>query len=285
MRLLLPLLLPLLLAADRARPASAAVLPELEQEVVRRAAERDGVRAERQRLAAEAAPLADAIAGSADSGPSAGRDLTRRLRQLDRLAARLDTAERRLREAERGLARAAAAFERQALLEERALLERGQRDGAASVVSRLAALADARKRVAALAAPPTFRRPLELSLAALDGPAEIEAKLQIIRGERARLAEREAELRREASLLAARLRVRREWARDLGLARREGAGEIELLERAQESAEDQLRELNAAAAAISAELARVKQWDESLAQREREAQERLRALGTREVTP
>ena len=283
MRLLL--LLALAAAADQARPASAATLPELEQEVVRRAAERDEARAERQRLAAEAAPLADAIAGSADSGPSAGRGLTRRLRQLDRLAVRLDGTEQRLREAGRGLARAAAAFERQAQLEERMLLERGQRDGAASVVSELAALADARRRVAALAAPPTFRRPLELSLAALDGPVEIEAKLQIVRGERGRLAAREAELRREESLLVARLRVRREWARDLGVARREGAGEIELLERAQESAEDQLRELNAEAVAVGAELARVKQWDESLAQREREAQERLRALAPRLVTP
>ena len=79
MRLLL--LLPLALAA--ATPARTATLLDLEQEAVRRAAERDAARGERQRLADEAGPLADAIARSEDRGPSAGRDLTRQLRQLE----------------------------------------------------------------------------------------------------------------------------------------------------------------------------------------------------------
>ncbi len=124
-----------------------------------------------------------------------------------------------------------------------------------------------------------------VSLAVVDGPAEIAAKLTIIDGERARLAERERELRQEESLLAARLRARREWARDLGAARREAAGEIELLERAHESAEGVMRELSEQAAAVAAELAQLRQWDEELARRRREAEERLRSLETRRATP
>jgi DNA repair exonuclease SbcCD ATPase subunit len=281
MRLLLLLALAALLEA----PAPAATLADLEQEAVRRAAERDAARSERRRLAAEAAPLADAVARSDDQGPSAGRELTRRLRELDRVAARLDEVERRLREAELRLQRAAAAFEKQAQLEERALLERGRTGGAASVASELAALAEARRRLAAFTGPPHFRRPLVVSLAALEGPAEIAAKLAIIDGERARLAERERELRREESLLAARLRARREWARDLGAARREAAGEIELLERAHESAEGVMRELSEQAAAVAAELTQLRQWDQELARRRREAEERLRSLETRRTTP
>lgn len=281
MRLLLLLAVAALLEA----PARAATLAELEQTAVRGAAERDAARSERQRLAAEASPLADAIARSEEPGPSAGRELTRRLRELDRVAARLDAIERRLRDAEGRLEQAATAFERRAQLEERALLERGRREGATSVAAELGALAEARRRVAGLAEPPRFRRPLEVPLAALDGPAEIAAKLLIIDSERSRLAERERELRQEESLLAARLRVRREWARGLWAARREAAGEIELLERAHESAEDVLRQLAERAAAVAAELARLRQWDENLARHRREAEERRRALETRRATP
>jgi chromosome segregation ATPase len=278
-------LLLLAFAASLAEPARAATLAQLEQEVVRLAAEREARSSERRGLGAEVAALAEMIARAKDTGPRAGGELTRSLRALDRAAARLDDLERRQVDANRRLQRAAAAFEKHAEDEEHALLGRANTAGATRVAAELSALAEARRRIAALVEPPRFRPPLEVSLADLDGPGEIQGKLEIIDGERARLAERERELRREESLLAARLRLRREWARELGAARREAGGEVELLERAHESAEDALRELSARAAAVAGELLQVRRWDEGLVSRRREAEERLRSLETRRVAP
>lgn len=273
------------LVAAFAVSARAETRPELEREVVRLAAQRDAVLAERQQKAEQAAPLAEAIARSADPGARAGREATRRLRELDRVAERLDGLDARVRDVERRLARAAAAFEAQAERDEAALTERSRQASAAELAAELAALGDARRRVAALAQPQRFRPPLEVTFGALDGRGEIETKLRVIDGERARLAQRARELEREDALLAARLTARREWVRELGAARREGGGEIELLDRAHESAEGVTRDLVARLAAVADERTRLRQWHESLAERRREGEERLRTSSTRRVTP
>ncbi len=271
----------LLLAAG----AEAATTAALEAEVLQVAGERDRLLGERAHLLAKAGELAARIERAGEAERRAGADLTRQLREFDRLASSLDGLERRLLEQGRRLERLRVEFTRTADAEEGQLEEQARKEGAGSLAPAFSALAEARRRVAALSEVPRFRPPLEVSWDPQDGPAELETKLQVVDGERSRLAGRLQDLHGEEKVLAARLQAGREWARDLGAARRDAAGGVELLERAHEQAEQGLRALAARIEAVSRELAQVRQWDARLGARRGELERGLRSLEGLQGTP
>ena len=269
--------LPLL--ALMARAAAGASAFELEAEIGRVAAERQRLSEEASRLRMEAAVLADGVAAvKTDGATRADGALTRRLRELDRAASRLDRLERETAEIARRLARLRSEFETAADAEERRLQERARREGVAVVAPALDALARARRTVAAAAAPPIFRPPLDIVLDALDGPAELDAKRTLIEGESARVAARLAELRGDEALVAVRLQAKREWARQIAAARRDAAGDVELLDRGHDDAEQALRELTARAADLARERATLEEAAKRLQARRNEAEARLGEL-------
>ena len=277
--------LPLLALALAAPLAGAATPHELEKDVVRTAALRDARLAEARRLQAEAAAAADQIAALEGPSPGmvrAGGELGRRLREFDRLAGGLEKLERELAGLEARLVRSRAAFDSAADAEERRLEGEARRQGPAAIASSIAssieALRDARRRVATLAAAPGFRPPLEVVLSPLDGPAELEAKLAVIHGERARVGARLAEIRRDVALLATRHEAKREWARQLAAARRDAAGSLDLLDRGDEDARAALRDLADRMAALAREKAALEEAETRLQGRRAEAEGRLAEL-------
>jgi chromosome segregation ATPase len=263
-----------------ARAVAAASVLEREQAVGGASAERAKLVAAQHRLQAEAAALAERISQLKVPGaaPRAGRELTRQLREFDRLAGRLDALEGDVVEQERRIARARAEFQAAADEEEQRLEQRARREGAGAVAEALSALESARRRVAALESAIAFRPPLEVALDPQDGPAEIEAKLAVLAGERARVSARLQDLRRDEGLLATRIEAKREWARELGVARRDAGGSVELLDRGYEQVQAALRALSARAEALVRERAALESAEAGLAARQREAEERWRAL-------
>ncbi|MET0554343.1 MAG: hypothetical protein ABW221_14970 [Vicinamibacteria bacterium] len=235
--------------------AAAAALPDREQELVRATAQRDELTAERTRLAAEARAAANRLAAAGGAGARASGAVSQQLRAFDRMARGLDDVERRLAEQERRRAKARAAFDAAADGEEHRLEERARREGAAAVAAEMAGLAAARRRVAQSEGAGAFRPPLEVALDPQDGPAEVEAKLAILESEAARVGARLAELAAEASLLSARVAARREWARELGAARRDAGGAIDLLDRGDEDVRASLRALEGRGGEITRERA------------------------------
>lgn len=274
-------LLPVLAMMLAARGAWAASPLELERELTKAAARRDSRLAERQRLQAQALAAAERVASlkapDAASGRAGGK-LARQLRDFDSLAAGLENLERELSGLDRRMAGLRAEFDAAADVEERRLEERVRREGAASVAASLDALRDARRRVSALAEAPGFRPPLEIGLTPMDGPAELEAKLALIEGEGARIAERLAECRREEVLLATRVDAKREWVRHLAAARRDAAGSVSLLDRGYENAQAALLELSARRDALARERAALDDAWRRLQARRTEAEGRLTEL-------
>jgi hypothetical protein len=276
MRLLLALALAL-----TATPAVGAPPLEMERELAKTASQRDARLAEKQKLQAQAAAVAERVAALKGPDTSAGRasgELSRQLRDFDRLAGRLDDVERDLAALEQRLTRLRAAFEAAADAEERRLEEEARRRGAATVAAQIDALRDARRRAAGHVETPAFRPPLDIAVSPLDGPAEIEAKLTLIDGERTRIASYLAERGREDALLATRLDAKREWARQLAAARRDAAGSVELLDRGYEEAQAALRDLAARGAALIRERAALEEAQQRLATRRTEAEARLAEL-------
>jgi chromosome segregation ATPase len=150
------------------------------------------------------------------------------------------------------------------------------------VAGEVAALGAARERIAPLRDAADFRSALEVSLDPLDGPAELEAKIAIIDGERLRISTRLADLAGEELVLAMRLQAKRQWARELGAARREAGGGVELLEQVHERTEAAVRSLTARVDAIGRERARLQASDSTLAATRREAEQRLRSIAPRQ---
>jgi hypothetical protein len=257
---------------------AAASTSDREQELARATALRDELAAERTRLAAAAREAADRLSASGGPGARADGALSQQLRAFDRTARGLDEAERRLAEQERRRERARAAFDAAADAEERGLEERARREGAAAVAAEMAALAAARRRVAESEGRNAFRPPLEVALDALDGPDEVEAKLAILQSEEARVGRRLAELAGDASLLAARVAARREWARELSVARRDAAGAVDLLDRGDEDVRASLRALDARGEEIARERARLEAARARLAAGRAQAEGRLTEL-------
>jgi chromosome segregation ATPase len=258
--------------------AAAAATPDREQELARATAQRDELVAERARLADAARAAADRMAATGAPAARAGSALSKQLREFDRLAHGLDDVERRLAEQERRRVRARAAFDAAADGEERRLQERARTEGAAAVAAEMAALAAARRRVAQSEGSSVFRPPLEVALDPLDGTADVEAKLAILQSEEARVGRRLAELAGEASLLATRVAARQEWARELGAARRDAAGAIDLLDRGDEDVRASLRALDARGEEIARERARLAAALARLAAGRAQAEERLAEL-------
>ena len=270
-------LLPLL--ALLAQPAAAAAPQELAAAIAREAVQRDRLVAEARRLQAEAAALAERVSVmKTGGGARAGGELSSRLRDFDRLAERLDRLESDIAEADRRLARRRREFDAAADAEERRLQERARREGAAAVAPSLQALLDQRRDVAARTTLDAFRLPLDVAVDPLDGVPELEAKLALLDGERSRVTARLGQLRGEEVLLAARLSAKREWARRLAAARRDAAGDLELLDRGYEDAERMLRELATRASALVSERRVLEAADERLKARRAEAEARLGEL-------
>lgn len=250
---------------------------DLERDIASTAAQRDRLRAEHTDFVAAATSLAQTMALSRGSG-RAGAQLTTHIREFDRLAEALETLERRLGETERTLRRLLARFDELARAEEQALEARARSSGARSVADEVAALAAARDRLAALRATESFRPPLEISLDPTDGPDELQAKKSLLEGERLRLGARVAELDHENVVLTARLRAKRQWARDLGAARRESGGGVELLDLVHEKTEATMESLARRLEELARERALLLGAEARLAATGLEATERLRRL-------
>ena len=150
------------------------------------------------------------------------------------------------------------------------------------MVGEVAALAAARDRLAPLRDVADFRSPLEVSLDPLDGPAELEAKIALIDGERLRIGTRLADLADEELVLAMRLQAKRQWARDLGAARREAGGGVELLEQVHERTEAAVRSLTARVEAMDASERGFKPPTRLSRQRVARQSERLRSIAPRQ---
>lgn len=260
--------LPVIFAAAAA--AASASTADRERELARATADRDALAARRTGLAAEARRAADLLA----PGPAAAKDL----RVFDRLARALDDVERRLAEQERRRLRAHDAFVAEADAEERRLEERARREGPGPVAAEMAALAAARRRAAPPADERSFRPPLEITLEPLDGPSEVEAKLTVLESEGQRVRRRLDELEGEATLLAARLAARRLWAREVGLARRDAGGAVDLLDVGAEDARASLQALEARAEALARERRMLGEALERLRERRVQAEKRLAEL-------
>jgi chromosome segregation ATPase len=123
-----------------------------------------------------------------------------------------------------------------------------------------------------------FRAPLAIALDPLDGPAEVEAKLAILASEDERVRRRLDDLTSEASLLAARLLARREWARELSAARRDAAGAVDLLDRGDEDVRASLRALEARGEALARERRQLEAALLRLTEGRAQAEERLAEL-------
>lgn len=278
-------LLPLL--ALTASLGVAAQRGALEEEIARVVAHRDALRAERGQLVETAAALAQRISAAprADDRVRAGSALSRQLRELDRLSDRLDAVEQRIAEANRALRRLLREFDQAAEGEEQALEARARLEGAQSVAAPLAALAGARDRLGPLRQNEAFRPPLEVVLDPQDGPSDLEGRIILIEGERQRIALRITEIENEGLLLATRLRAKRQWAHDLGAARREAGGGIELLDQIHERTEATLLGLTTRSEQLVRERAELQNADARLAATRQGAVERLRALVPRRAAP
>lgn len=266
-----------------ATAAVAGTRADVEREIARVSSDRARMRGERQDLLTTAGALAERItrAKQAAATTRADPELTRELRDFDRLADRLDDVERRLTGLERDIRKLLGQFDEAADLEERALERRAQREGARAVSGDLAALAAARDGLADLRDSGGFRSALEISLDPLDGPAELDAKIGLMDGERQRISARLADLRREEVVLTTRLQARRQWARELSVARREAAGGVELLDQVHERTEATVRGLTTRVETLAGERAALQVADSRLAATRREAEERLSSLAPR----
>jgi chromosome segregation ATPase len=143
----------------------------------------------------------------------------------------------------------------------------------------MAALEAARKRVArADAETGAFRAPLDVALDPLDGPADIEGKIVILDSEEARVRRRLEELKADAVLLTVRVAARREWARELGAARRDALGAVELLDQGYEDVQASLKALEGRADEIARERGRLEAALAPLTARRGQAEERLAEL-------
>jgi hypothetical protein len=262
LRVLLPLVAVLLLAQSASADAA------LDAAVAREAGERDRLEGERRGLQKEAVVLAPA------AGDGRGR------RAFDRVAERLDALDRRLAEQERRLSRAVATFDETARREERRLEEVARTQGAAAAAAGQADLEAARRRVAALRVASGFRAPLDVAIDPRDGAAELETKLALLRGEERRVADHLAQLQAEEGLLGARIAAKREWLRQLGSARRDAAGSVELLDRGFEEAQAAVLRLTERRQALPHEQAAVRDAERRLAVRRAEIERRLEELRT-----
>lgn len=262
-----------------AGPPAVAGVAEPERAVAQAAAERDRLAALRERLAGEARKAAEGLGAlkTPGEGARAEGELARKLRAFDTLARRLDDAEAKLDAHDKRLQRARAAFAAAIEAEERRLEARARREGAAAVAADLSALAAARARVAE-GAGGAFRPPLEVVVDPLDGAADVEAKIAILESEQERVAGRIQDLESEESLVAVRLAARREWARDLGAARRDARGTVDLIDRGYEDVQAQLQAIEARALALPRERAALKAALTQLAARRKEAEDRLADL-------
>ncbi len=270
------LALALLVSALRAAPAAAQALAVFEERLRHAAAEQARSEADQAALVAQAERECDAIerAKSAQPGPRAGAELERLLRAFEGLAVRLDAAEARVAAERAARARAHADFEAAAEREEQRLARlSGGQPGA------LLELGAARARAAALApeAPPA-RPALDVRADDADGPEQLAAKLELLDAEVARLDAELANAARTQTLLGARLDARRLQARDLGRARRQGAGRLTLLERAADAARASLADLEARVHAAQRVHGDLQRGLQSLAERREDLRRRLERL-------
>ena len=235
-----------------ALPAAGADLDGLERALRDAAAERDRAMEERSRRMSEAGPLADEIARlkEAHTGPRADPLLEAALKRFDRLALDLDALDRTISDRERRVAALRRRFEDEAA-EEAARLA-SKRGGIGDVARQLAAIDEARRRVARLGAgEPALRPALNIELSPGDGPLEIGQKLALAEAERARLAAERTRLASETAVLEARLLIKRQLLSELEGAARAGGSELALLSREADNAAQAVQDLSRAEEAIA----------------------------------
>jgi DNA repair exonuclease SbcCD ATPase subunit len=261
-----------------ALPAAGADLDGLERALREAAVERDRAMEERSRRMSEAGPLADEIARlkEAHTGPRADPLLEAALKRFDRLALDLDGLDRTIRDRERRVAALRRRFEDEAA-EEAARLASKRGGGIGDVARQLAAIDDARRRVARLSAgEPALRPALTIELSPGDGPLEIGQKLALAEAERARLAAERTRLGNETAVLEARLLIKRQLLSELEGAARAGGSELALLSREADNAAQAVQDLSRGGEQIARQKAVVA---ESLAVLDRRIGEFRRRLG------
>jgi hypothetical protein len=266
----------LILVALTALPVCAASSVEVERQIGTLVTRRTQLRTEREGLLRVATVLAGQIepAKRGSETTRAGGRLTQDLQLFDRLASHLDEVEQRLTQNERELHRLLSRFDEAFAREEHDLELRGS-----GGTAELAALTQRRDRLAPLRENRGFRPPLDVAIEPSDGPIELEGRIAIIDGERTRIAGRIVQIDAERALVSTRLRAKRQLARELGLARREAGGSVELVDQAHESAEAAVRALGERVEALARERSALEKADAELAGRRREAEARLTLLG------
>jgi chromosome segregation ATPase len=139
-----------------------------------------------------------------------------------------------------------------AAAEEAARLASKRGGGIGDVARQLAAIDEARRRVARLSAgEPALRPALSIELSPGDGPLEIGQKLALAEAERARLAAERTRLASETAVLEARLLIKRQLLSELEGAARAGGSELALLSREADNAAQAVQDLSRAEEAIA----------------------------------
>ncbi|HEY6002681.1 MAG TPA: hypothetical protein VIV57_07385 [Anaeromyxobacter sp.] len=227
--------------------ARAADVGALERAVRNAYAERTRLVEDRARRMTEASRLAEEIAGrKRGSRPSARADksLEEALNRFDRLAAALDEVDRKIIHYERAIIALRRKFEEAANADAGKLSARATGKRIAEVARALAALEEARRRVAMLAVEPAFRPVLDVTLAPTDGSVEVEQKLLLLESERERVGAAVDRLDAEARVLEERILLKRQLSTQLEAAVKAAGSKLTLLRREAEAVAATLRDLS-----------------------------------------
>ena len=228
-----------------ALPAAGADLASLERALVEAVAARDRAIDDRGQLMSEAGRLADDIARLKDAhaGPRADPGLEAALKRFDRFAADLDDLDRTIRDRNRRVAALRRRFDEEAA-NEAARLASNRSGGIGDVARQLAAIDEARRRVARLSAADAAVRPaLDIELSPGDGSLEVEQKVALAAAERERLRGEQARLDTVAAVIGARLLIKRQLLSELEGAARAGGSELALLTRESQNAAQAVQDL------------------------------------------
>jgi len=268
-----------------AAPARGADLDALERALREACRERARLVEERTRRMGEAALLADEIArqkGGGGSAPRADRRLEVALKRFDHLAGGLDEVDRRIAGQGRGIIALRRRFEDAAGTEAARLTGRARIGRLGQVAHELDAIDQARRRVANLVggAPAAFRPPLDVSVSPDDGVVEMQQKGLLLESERERVLKGIAGVDAEASVLDARILVKRRLSAELDTAARTAGSELALLRREADNATEALHDLAVQSKALVRQRAELSAALAQLEQRLEELRTALRSLVT-----
>jgi len=230
-----------------ATPPRGAHLGALEGAVHDASRERMRLVEERERRMEEAAVLADEIARrkGGTHPPRADRGLEEALKRFDRVAARLDQIDRHIAAQDRAIATLRRKFDEAA---NAAAFQLGGRMYAGPIgplAHELAAIDQARDRVAKLGAAEAFRPVLDVRWSPDDGAIELHQKVLLLEAEKERVQNGLAQLDADTKVLAARILAKQRLSAELENAARTAGSELEILRRESDSVAQALHDLGA----------------------------------------